>query len=122
MPLYSIIITITLSSPLSVSSPQITSSPMKTIQVNYDHELINQLNNHYNKNRHIEVSIFSPSFLSLSISLHSQYQIYVSQLRNVSSYEGIYLLLQHSFLRRENFFGSSEIRREKKKSRTGNCR
>lgn len=27
------------------------------MQVNYDHELINQLNNHYNKNRHIEVSI-----------------------------------------------------------------
>lgn len=25
-------------------------------QVNFDHDLINQLNNHYNKNRHIEVS------------------------------------------------------------------
>lgn len=25
-------------------------------QVNFEHDLINQLNNHYNKNRHIEVS------------------------------------------------------------------
>lgn len=30
--------------------------PSNLTQVNFDHELINQLNNHYNKNRHIEVS------------------------------------------------------------------
>lgn len=36
--------------------PPLHDNPPPTIQVNCDHELINVLNNHYNKNRHIEVS------------------------------------------------------------------
>lgn len=33
--------------------------------MDYDHELINQLNNHYNKNRHIQVSSLSFPLRSL---------------------------------------------------------